>query len=76
VLSEALAPPAPTAARVIVIVFLVAGLLFGGLLLGQWMTGGLEERTFTTAYFLPVLGLGFLGSEAASVVGLDSIARL
>jgi tellurite resistance protein len=76
VLGEALAPPAPTAARVIVIVFLIAGLLIGGLLLGQWMTGGLEEMTFTTAFFLPILGVGFIGSEAASVVGLRSMAQV
>jgi tellurite resistance protein len=76
VLGEALAAPAPTAGRVIVIVFLVAGLLLGGLLVGQWMTGGLEEMTFTTAFFLPILGVGFIGSEAASVVGLHAIAQV
>jgi tellurite resistance protein len=75
VLGEDLAPPAPTAGRVIVIIFLVAGLLIGGLLLGRWMTGGLDEKTFSTAYFLPILGLGFIGSEAASVAGLHSIAQ-
>jgi tellurite resistance protein len=76
VLGESLAAPAPTAGRVIVIVFLVAGLLLGGLLVGQWMSGGLEETTFTTAFFLPILGVGFIGSEAASVVGLHSIAQV
>jgi tellurite resistance protein len=70
-----LAPHAPTAGRAIVIAFLVAGLLLGGLLLGQWMTGGLEESTFTTAFFLPILGTGFVGSEAASTVGLHSMAQ-
>jgi tellurite resistance protein len=76
VLCEALAAPAPTAARVIVIVLLVAGLLIGGGLLGQWMTGGLEEQTFSTAFFLPILGVGLVGSEAASTVGLHSMAQV
>jgi tellurite resistance protein len=75
VLGELLAPHAPTPARVIVIVFLVTGLLLGGWLVGQWMSGGLEEQTFSTAFFLPILGLGFIGSEAASTVGLHSMAR-
>jgi tellurite resistance protein len=76
VLCEALAAPAPTAAHVIVIVLLVAGLLIGGGLLGQWMTGGLEEQTFSTAFFLPILGVGLVGSEAASTVGLHSMAQV
>jgi tellurite resistance protein len=76
VLGELLAPHAPTAARVIVIVFLAAGLLLGGWLVGQWMTGGLEEQTFSAAFFLPLLGFGFIGSEAASTVGLPSMAQL
>lgn len=71
-----LEPHAPTAGRAIVIVFLVAGLLLGGGLVGQWMTGGLEERSFTTAFFLPILGVGFVASDAASTVGLHSIAQV
>jgi tellurite resistance protein len=76
VLAETLAFHAPAAARVIVIVFLVAGLLLSGSLVGQWMTGGLEEKTFSAAFFLPILGLGFVGSEAASTVSLHSMAQV
>jgi tellurite resistance protein len=59
-----------------VIVFLVIGLLVGGLLVGQWMTGGLEEATFGPAFFLPGLGIGFVGGDAAATVGLHSIGEL
>jgi tellurite resistance protein len=71
-----LEPHAPGAARAIVIVFLVIGLLVGGLLMGQWMTGGLEEETFGPAFFLPGIGTGFVGADAAATVGLHSIAEL
>jgi tellurite resistance protein len=71
-----LEPHAPGAARVIVIAFLVLGLLVSGLLTGQWLTGGLEEETFGPAFFLPGIGIGFVGADAAATVGLHSLAEL
>jgi tellurite resistance protein len=71
-----LEPYAPAAARAIVIAFLVIGLLVSGLLTGQWLTGGLEEETFGPAFFLPGIGIGFVGADAAATVGLHSIAEL
>jgi tellurite resistance protein len=71
-----LEPHAPGAARAIVIAFLVIGLLVGGLLMGQWMTGGLEDTTFGPAYFLPGVGIGFVGAEAAGTVGQHSVAEI
>jgi tellurite resistance protein len=67
---------APGTARAIVIVFLVIGLLVSGLLTGQWLTGGLQEATFGPAFFLPGIGIGFVGADAAAVVGLQSMAEL
>jgi tellurite resistance protein len=67
---------APRAAHAIVIAFLVIGLLVSGLLLGQWLTGGLEEETFGPAFFLPGIGIGFVGADAAATVGLHSVAEL
>ncbi|MEA2468515.1 MAG: tellurite resistance protein [Thermoleophilaceae bacterium] len=75
-LGEALAAHAPTAGRAVVIVFLVVGLLLGGWLTGQWMTGGLVEESFGPAFFLPGLGMGFVASEAATTVGMRSIAEM
>jgi tellurite resistance protein len=74
--ADVLEPHAPGAARTIVIAFLAIGLLVSGLLTGQWMTGGLEEETFGPAFFLPTVGIGFVGADAAAVVGLHSIAGL
>jgi tellurite resistance protein len=71
-----LEPHAPGTARAIVIAFLVIGLLVSGLLTGQWLTGGLEEATFVPAFFLPGIGIGFVGADAAATVGLHSIAEL
>jgi tellurite resistance protein len=75
-LGASLEPHAPAAARVVVIVFLFLGLLVDGWLTGQWLTGGLEEETFSPAFFLPGLGIGFVGSDAASTVGLHGFAGL
>ncbi|HWF72231.1 MAG TPA: hypothetical protein VG186_02735 [Solirubrobacteraceae bacterium] len=67
---------APDVAEAMVVVFLVIGLLVGGLLTGQWLTGGLQEATFGPAFFLPGIGIGFVGSNAAAVVGLHTLAEL
>jgi len=75
-LAVVLEPHAPGTARAIVIAFLVIGLLMSGLLTGQWLTGGLEEKTFGPAFFLPGIGIGFVGADAAATVGLHSIAEL
>jgi tellurite resistance protein len=76
VLAYVLDAHAPGAAHAIVIVFIVVGLLVSGLLMGQWLTGGLEEQTFGPAFFLPGIGIGFVGADAAATVGLHSIAEL
>jgi tellurite resistance protein len=71
-----LEPHAPGAARAIVIAFLAIGLVVSGLLMGQWMTGGLDEATFGPAFFLPGIAIGFVGADAAATVGLHSVAEL
>ena len=76
VLAAVLAPHAPGAAHAIVVAFLVIGVLVGGLLIGQWLTGGLDEKTFGPAFLLPGVGTGFLGADAAATVGLHSMAEL
>jgi tellurite resistance protein len=74
--ADVLEPSAPGAARAIVIAFLAIGLLVSGLLTGQWLTGGLDEATFGPAFFLPGIGIGFVGADAAATVGLHSVAEL
>jgi tellurite resistance protein len=76
VLAYVLEPHAPGAAHALVIAFLVIGLLVSGLLTGQWLTGGLEEATFGPAFFLPGIGIGFVGADAAATVGLHGMAGL
>jgi tellurite resistance protein len=71
-----LEPHAPEAARAIVIASLVIGLLVSGLLTGQWLMGGYTEETFGPAFFLPGIGIGFVGADAAATVGLHSSAEL
>jgi tellurite resistance protein len=75
-LTYVLQPHAPGAARALVIVFLVVGLLVSGLLTGQWLTGGLDQATFGPAFFLPGIGIGFVGADAAATVGLHGAAEL
>jgi hypothetical protein len=77
VLAEAmLERHAPGTAHAIVIAFLVVGLRMRGLLTAQWLTGGLQQGTFGPAFFLPGIGIGFVGAGAAATAGLQSIAEL
>ncbi|MCW3013846.1 MAG: family transporter [Solirubrobacterales bacterium] len=76
VLGAALSRHAPEVGRVIVVVSLAAGVLLCGWLIGQWMTGGLDEQAVGPAFYLPGSGIAFVGSEAASTVGLHSVAAL
>jgi tellurite resistance protein len=65
---------APAAGRALVIALLIIGVLLIGALIGHWMNGGLDESLYGPAYYLPGGGLGFVGSEAASAVGLPKAA--
>jgi tellurite resistance protein len=76
VLGEALASHAPMAGRVVVVVSLVVGVLLSGWMTGQWLTGGVEEESFGPAFYLPGGGIGWIGSGAASTVGLHSMAMV
>jgi tellurite resistance protein len=76
ILAILLDPHAPAAARGVVIAFLVIGFLVSGLLMGEWLSGGLQEATFGPAFFLPGIGIGCVGADAAATVGLHGIAEL
>jgi tellurite resistance protein len=74
VLGAALSSQAPAAGRVVIVIALVAGVLVFGWLTGQWLTRGVEEKSFGPAFYLPGGGIGWVGAEAASTVGLHSTA--
>jgi tellurite resistance protein len=76
VLGTILSRHARTAGHVVVIVCLVLGALLCGLLIGRWMTGGLDENRIAPAMYLPGGGIGLVGSEAASGIGLDHVAAV
>jgi tellurite resistance protein len=74
VLGAALFSHAPTAGRAVVVASLVVGALVFGWMTGRWLTGGVEEQNFGPASYLPGGGIGWIGSGAASTVGLHSVA--
>jgi tellurite resistance protein len=76
VLGSVLCTHARTAGHAVVIVFLIFGALLCGLLIGQWMTGGIDEDRVGPGLYLPGGGIGFVGSEAAYAIGLHGVASL
>jgi tellurite resistance protein len=76
VLGSVLSAHARTAGHVVVIVFLILGALLCGLLIGQWMTGGIDEDRLGPALYLPGGGIGFVGCEAAYAIRLNGVAAL
>jgi tellurite resistance protein len=73
--AAALAPYAFTAARVLVIIFLAATLLVGGLLVGHWTAGGLREESVHPGYYLPTVAGGLIGAYAAQTIHLHAVAE-
>jgi tellurite resistance protein len=76
VLGSVLSTHARTAGHIVVIVFLIVGALLCGLLIGQWMSGGIDEDRLGPALYLPGGGIGFVGCEAAYAIGRHGIAAL
>jgi tellurite resistance protein len=75
ILAAALAADAPTAGRVLVMVFLAVTIAIGGCLTGQWMTGGIEPESVHPGYFLPTAAGGLIGANAAAQVHLHALAE-
>jgi tellurite resistance protein len=72
--AAALAASAYSAARLLVIIFLVLTAVLGGLITGQWIAAKIDERASHPGYFLPTLAGPLVGSAAAAAVGLHSMA--
>jgi tellurite resistance protein len=60
--------------RVLVDVFLVLTLVFGGWITGQWMYGPIHIDQIHPGYFLPTVAGGFIASAAASAVRQRTLA--
>jgi tellurite resistance protein len=65
----------PDAGRGLFDVFLGLTILLGSWLTGQWIYGSLDIDKFHPAYFLPTVAGGFIGSDAAAVVGQRGLAE-
>ena len=76
ILGSVLSAHARTAGHVVVIASLIIGALVCGLIIGESMTGGMDEDRLSPALYLPGGGIGFVGSEAAYTIGLHGIAAL
>jgi tellurite resistance protein len=64
------------AGRVLVVVFLVATLVFGGLLTGEWITADLDHDSAHPGYFLPTVAGGLVGTFCAAEVHLHALAAV
>ena len=75
-LGGALARHAPTAGHIVFWIALVATLLLGGWLIGQWTTAAPPFAQWHFGYFLPTVGGGLVGSIVATSVGQRSLGQL
>ena len=75
ILATALTTAAFTAARVLVVIFLVLTIAIGGWLTGQWIAGRLDLDSVHPGYFLPTVAGGLLGAFAAATVHLHAVAE-
>jgi len=75
ILAAALAPSAFTAARVLVIVFLVLMLVFGASIVGEWITADIDIDRSHPVYFLPVVAGPLVAADALSAVRLHALAE-
>ena len=71
----ALAQANLTAGRVVVSVFVVATVVLGGWLTGQWIVGEIDQTATHPGYFLPTVAGGLVTSYAAAEVQLKTVAE-
>jgi tellurite resistance protein len=64
-----------SAAKVLVVVFLIVTVIIGGWLTGQWMLGEIEQDAMHPGYFLPTVAGGFIGAFSAASVDLRDLAE-
>jgi tellurite resistance protein len=74
ILGAELAAVAPTAGRVVVVVFLALTVAVGGWFTGQWMLGHVPASAYHPGYFLPTVMGGLVGAYATAAVHLHALA--
>ncbi|MEU4681019.1 hypothetical protein [Micromonospora sp. NPDC023737] len=72
--AQGVAPHDMGAARILVDVFLVLTVLYGGWITGQWIYGRIDIDQIHPGYFLPTVAGGFIASAAARLVGQHTLA--
>ncbi|ADI09713.1 potassium-tellurite ethidium and proflavin transporter [Streptomyces bingchenggensis BCW-1] len=74
--AQGLAPYSLTAGRVLVDVFLVLTVLFGGWLTGQWICRPMELDQMHPGYYLPTVAGGLVACASAAKVGQTRLAEV
>jgi tellurite resistance protein len=74
--AEGVFPHAPAAGTVLVDVFVVLTVVFGGWFTGQWIYGPLDIDRLHPGYFLPTVAGGLIAAEATADVGQIRLARV
>ncbi|MEU5644126.1 SLAC1 family transporter [Streptomyces milbemycinicus] len=74
--AQGLAPYSLTAGRVLVDVFLVLTVLFGGWLTGQWICRPMDLDRMHPGYYLPTVAGGLVACASAAKVGQTRLAEV
>ncbi|MFC0508192.1 TDT family transporter [Micromonospora costi] len=74
--AQGVVPYALGVGRVLVDVFLVLTVVYGGWITGQWIYGRIDIDQINPGYFLPTVAGGFIASIAASAVGQRTLADI
>ncbi|MBV8713372.1 MAG: hypothetical protein JOY56_16405 [Solirubrobacterales bacterium] len=75
-LSVGLQPHAPGAGKVVFVIFLIATVLVGGWVTGQWIADPLDQAKLHVGYLLPTVAGGLVGAQCAASFGLRGIGWL
>lgn len=76
VLAIGLEPHAHSAAKVVFVVFFVGSVLFGGLIIGEWIIMELDQSKFHPGYVLPTVAGSLLAAIGAGELGLRGLGWL
>ncbi|MEV6374877.1 hypothetical protein [Micromonospora musae] len=72
--AQGVAPHNRGVGRILVDIFLILTVLYGGWITGQWIYGRLDIDQIHPGYFLPTVAGGFIAATAAHIVGQHTLA--